>query len=361
MSNQSNKSDMEKISGKVLEGKRISWDEGVFLLEKADLLSLGLLADEVRRMKHPEGIVTFVIDRNINYTNICCCGCRFCAFYRPLGHPEGYLLTNEEIFQKIEELLAVGGTQLLMQGGLHPELNLEYFEDLFREIKKRYPVTLHSLSPVEIDYLARQSGLPLEQVLGRLQAAGLDSLPGGGAEILVDRVRQVVSPHKTSARRWLEVTAAVHRSGMKSTATMVFGHQETLRERVSHLEAVRSLQDETGGFTAFIPWTYQPGNTVLGGRATSSWDYLRMTAVSRIYLDNIPNIQVSWVTQGVKIAQIALGFGANDFGSTMLEENVVRAAGTGHSSSEQELVALIKNAGFTAAQRDNLYYILKHY
>ncbi|MGB4504396.1 MAG: cyclic dehypoxanthinyl futalosine synthase [Syntrophaceticus sp.] len=356
-----NRLNMDEISERVFCGERISPEEGLYLLEKADLLHLGLLADQVRRQKHPEGIVTFVIDRNINYTNICCCGCRFCAFYRDLGHPEGYLLTKDEIFQKIEELLAVGGNQVLMQGGLHPELNLDYFEDLFREIKKRYPITLHSLSPVEIDYLARKSGLPLEQVIGRLQDAGLDSLPGGGAEILVDRVRQVVSPNKTSAQRWLEVMETAHRMGMKSTATMVFGHQETLKERVSHLEAVRSLQDETGGFTAFIPWTYQPGNTALGGRAASSWDYMRMLAVSRIYLDNIPNIQVSWVTQGVKIAQIALGFGANDFGSTMLEENVVRAAGTGHSSSEEELVSMIKNAGFTAAQRDNLYNILKHY
>jgi cyclic dehypoxanthinyl futalosine synthase len=352
---------MERISDKVFSGERISAEEGLYLLEKADLLSLGLMADQVRRRKHPRGVVTFVIDRNINYTNICCCGCRFCAFFRPPRHAEGYLLTQEEIFRKIEELLAVGGTQVLMQGGLHPDLDLEYFENLFQEIKRRYPVKLHSLSPVEIDYLAKKSGLPLEQVIKRLQEAGLDSLPGGGAEILVERVRQEISPEKIGARRWLEVTAAVHRMGMKSTATMMFGHRETPGERVSHLEAVRSLQDESGGFTAFIPWTYQPGNTMLGGRAISSWEYLRMTAVSRIYLDNIPNLQVSWVTQGVKVAQIALAFGANDFGSTMLEENVVRAAGVGYSSSEQELATLIKNAGFAAAQRDNLYHILKHY
>jgi cyclic dehypoxanthinyl futalosine synthase len=357
----SNRLNMDQISDKVFGGKRISPEEGSYLLEKADLFSLGLLADQVRKQKHPDGIVTFVIDRNINYTNICCCGCGFCAFYRPACHPEGYLLTKEEIFRKIEELLAVGGTQVLMQGGLHPGLDLEYFEDLFREIKKYYPVTLHCLSPVEIDYLAGKSRLPLEQVIKRLQEAGLDSLPGGGAEILVERVRREISPNKTSAQRWLEVTEAVHRMGMKSTATMVFGHRETLHDRITHLEEVRSLQDETGGFTAFIPWTYQPGNTMLGGRAISSWEYLRMMAVSRIFLDNIPNLQVSWVTQGVKIAQIALAFGANDFGSTMLEENVVRAAGTSHSSSEEELVALIKDAGFSAAQRDNLYRILKHY
>jgi cyclic dehypoxanthinyl futalosine synthase len=357
----SNRLNMDQISDKVFGGKRISPEEGSYLLEKADLFSLGLLADQVRKQKHPDGIVTFVIDRNINYTNICCCGCGFCAFYRPARHPEGYLLTKEEIFRKIEELLAVGGTQVLMQGGLHPGLDLEYFEDLFKEIKKHYPVTLHCLSPVEIDYLAGKSGLPLEQVIKRLQEAGLDSLPGGGAEILVERVRREISPKKISAQRWLEVMEAVHRMGMKSTATMVFGHRETLHDRITHLEEVRSLQDETGGFTAFIPWTYQPGNTMLGGRAISSWEYLRMMAVSRIFLDNIPNLQVSWVTQGVKIAQIALAFGANDFGSTMLEENVVRAAGTSHSSSEEELVALIKDAGFSAAQRDNLYRILKHY
>jgi cyclic dehypoxanthinyl futalosine synthase len=357
----SNRLNMDQISDKVFGGKRISPEEGSYLLEKADLFSLGLLADQVRKQKHPDGIVTFVIDRNINYTNICCCGCGFCAFYRPARHPEGYLLTKEEIFRKIEELLAVGGTQVLMQGGLHPGLDLEYFEDPFKEIKKHYPVTLHCLSPVEIDYLAGKSGLPLEQVIKRLQEAGLDSLPGGGAEILVERVRREISPKKISAQRWLEVMEAVHRMGMKSTATMVFGHRETLHDRITHLEEVRSLQDETGGFTAFIPWTYQPGNTMLGGRAISSWEYLRMMAVSRIFLDNIPNLQVSWVTQGVKIAQIALAFGANDFGSTMLEENVVRAAGTSHSSSEEELVALIKDAGFSAAQRDNLYRILKHY
>ncbi len=357
----SNQLSMDKISAEVFAGERISPEEGLFLLENGELLHLGFLADQVRRRKHPDGVVTFVIDRNINYTNICCCGCRFCAFYRPPGHLEGYLLTKEEIFQKIEELLAVGGTQILMQGGLHPDLTLEYFENLFQEIKRHYPITLHCLSPVEIDYLAHTSGLSLEQVIGRLQDAGLDSLPGGGAEILVERVRREISPHKTSAQRWLEVSAAVHKSGMKSTATMVFGHRERLEDRISHLEAVRSLQDETGGFTAFIPWTYQPGNTALGGEAASSWDYLRMLAVSRIYLDNIPNLQVSWVTQGVRIAQIALAFGANDFGSTMLEENVVRAAGACYSSSEQELVGLIKNAGLRAAQRDNLYHILKHY
>ncbi len=352
---------MGRIVDKIREGERIDPAEGVYLLEEGDLLVLGRLADEVRSRKHPEGVVTFVIDRNINYTNICVSGCRFCAFYRPPGHPEGYVLSREEIFQKIEKTLAVGGTQILMQGGLNPDLGLEYFEELFRAIKERYPVVLHSLSPVEIDYLARQSGLTLEQVIERLRTAGLDSIPGGGAEILVDRVRREISPRKTSVRRWLEVTATAHRLGMKTTATMMFGCGESFTDRVAHFEAVRSLQDETGGFTAFIPWPYQPGNTELGGSAVSAWDYLRTLAVSRIYLDNIPNVQVSWVTQGVKIAQVALAFGANDFGSTMLEENVVRAAGVCNSSSEQEIVSLIKNAGFRPAQRDNTYHILKFY
>lgn len=336
-------------------------EEGLYLFERADLLTLGMLADEVRKRKHPEGCVTFVIDRNINYTNICVCGCRFCAFYRPPGHPEGYVLSREEIFRKIEETLAAGGTQILMQGGLNPDLGLEFFEELFASIKEHYPITIHSLSPVEIDYLSRLSGIPVEKVLKRLRDAGLDSIAGGGAEILVDRVRDEISPRKTGAGRWLEVMAVAHRLGFKSSATMMFGSRETLEDRIAHLEAVRRLQDETGGFTAFIPWTYQPGNTELGGEATSSLDYLRTLAVSRLYLDNIPNIQVSWVTQGPKTAQISLAFGANDFGSTMLEENVVRAAGTCYMSSEAEIVSLIRDAGFQPAQRDNLYNILKFY
>jgi cyclic dehypoxanthinyl futalosine synthase len=248
-----------------------------------------------------------------------------------------------------------------MQGGLHPELDLEYFEELFAAIKARYPICLHSLSPVEIDYLARRSGLTVAEVITRLRAAGLDSIPGGGAEILVDRVRREISPHKTKAGRWLEVTATAHRLGLKTTATMMFGSRETLAERIAHLDAVRRLQDDTGGFTAFIPWPYQPGNTALGGEPASAWDYLRTLAVSRLYLDNVPNLQVSWVTQGAKIAQVALAFGANDFGSTMLEENVVRAAGVCNTSSAPEIAALIKNAGFRPAQRDNLYKILKYY
>ncbi|MGB9663144.1 MAG: cyclic dehypoxanthinyl futalosine synthase [Moorellaceae bacterium] len=352
---------MQSIIAKIQAGERLTPEEGLALLRSADLLLLGYLADMVRQRWHPENIVTFAVDRNINYTNICTCGCRFCAFYRPPGHPEGYVLSREEIFAKIEETIAAGGTMILMQGGLHPELSLEYFEDLFRSIKERYPIKIHSLSPVEIDYLARKSGLSAEEVLRRLMASGLDSLPGGGAEILVDSVRQIVSPRKTSATRWLEIMRTAHQLGLKGTATMVFGYGETLADRIAHLEAVRSLQEETGGFTAFIPWAYQPGNTALGGTSPSALDYLRTLAVSRLYLDNIPNLQVSWVTQGPKVAQIALSFGANDFGSTMLEENVVRAAGAHYRCSQEDIIRIIKDAGFRPAQRDNVYHLLQYF
>ncbi|AKX94658.1 cyclic dehypoxanthine futalosine synthase [Moorella thermoacetica] len=351
----------ETIACKVLDGERLSFHEAERLYQEAGLLELGYLANLVRQKLHPEGTVTFVVDRNINYTNICVNACRFCAFYRLPGDPEGYLLSREEIGRKIEATLAAGGTQILMQGGLHPDLDLAWFEDLFSWIKSRYPVTLHSLSPVEIDDLARKEGLPVIEVLRRLKKAGLDSLPGGGAEILVDRVRGRVSPKKTGAARWLEVMRAAHALGMKSTATMVFGLGETMAERIAHLEAIRQLQDETGGFTAFIPWSFQPGNTELGGVEASTTEYLKLLALSRLYLDNIPNIQVSWVTQGTKVAQAALFFGANDFGSTMLEENVVRAAGASFRADREEILRCIQAAGFRPAQRDNEYHILRYY
>lgn len=351
----------ETIACKVLDGERLSFHEAERLYQEAGLLELGYLANRVCQKLHPEGTVTFVVDRNINYTNVCVNACRFCAFYRPPGHPEGYVLSREEIGRKIEATLAAGGTQLLMQGGLHPELSLSWFEELFSWIKSRYPVTLHSLSPVEIDDLARKERLPVAEVLQRLKKAGLDSLPGGGAEILVDSVRNRVSPKKTSTARWLEVMRAAHALGMKSTATMVFGLGETIGERIAHLEAIRQLQDETGGFTAFIPWSFQPGNTDLGGEEAGACEYLRILALSRIYLDNFPNIQVSWVTQGTKIAQTALFFGANDFGSTMLEENVVRAAGASFHADQEELLRCIRAAGFRPAQRDNEYHILRYY
>ncbi|MGI6286040.1 cyclic dehypoxanthinyl futalosine synthase [Neomoorella humiferrea] len=352
---------IEAIACKVLEGKRLSADEGECLYREADLLEMGYLANLVRQRLHRDGTVTFVVDRNINYTNICVNACRFCAFYRLPGDAEGYVLSREEIGNKIEATLAAGGTQILLQGGLNPDLDLAWFEDLFAWIKSRYPVTLHSLSPVEIDYLACKEKLPVFEVLRRLKKAGLDSLPGGGAEILVDGVRDRVSPKKTKTARWLEVMRAAHSLGMKSTATMVFGLGETIADRIAHLEAVRRLQDETGGFTAFIPWSFQPGNTELGGTEAGAAEYLKVLALARIYLDNVPNLQVSWVTQGLKVAQVALFFGANDFGSTMLEENVVRAAGASYRACMEEIVHCIREAGFRPAQRDNEYRILKYF
>lgn len=349
------------IACKVLAGKRLSFYEGDYLYREADLLELGFLAHRVRQRLHPEGKVTFVVDRNINYTNICSNACRFCAFYCLPGDPEGYVLSKEEIGQKITETLAVGGTQVLIQGGVHPELGLSWYQNLFSWIKAHYKVTIHSLSPVEIDALSRREGLASAVVLERLKKAGLDSLPGGGAEILVDEVRQQVSPKKTGAKRWLEIMGEAHALGLKSTATMVFGLGESVYDRLRHLESVRQLQDITGGFTAFIPWSFQPQNTDLGGGETGSPEYLRVLAISRLYLDNIPNIQVSWVTQGTKVAQAALSFGANDFGSTMLEENVVRAAGASYRAGLEEILHCIRRAGFQPAQRDNKYHILRDY
>ncbi|MEW6662141.1 MAG: cyclic dehypoxanthinyl futalosine synthase [Bacillota bacterium] len=347
------------ILNRVLAGERLTSAEALTLAQKASLLELGWAADQVRRRLHPQQVLTFVIDRNINYTNVCVTGCKFCAFFRPPGHPDSYVLSRVEIWQKIRETLAQGGTQILMQGGLHPELGLDWFEDLFRAIKQDFPIILHSLSPVEIHYLARRENLPTGDVIKRLAAAGLDSIAGGGAEILVDRVRQHISPHKVSAQQWLAIMAEAHRQGLRSSATMMFGHAETMADRIAHLEALRQVQDETGGFTAFIPWSFQPGNTALGGTPASAQDYLHTLALSRLYLDNIPNLQASWVTQGTKIAQIALAFGANDLGSTMLEENVVRAAGTTYHTTMAEMLAAIRDAGYIPVQRDNLYRTVK--
>lgn len=342
-------------------GERLSFEEGVVLLKYADLHVLGKAADAVRRRLHPHRRVTFVIDRNINYTNICVCGCRFCAYYRRPGEPGAYVLSREELLAKVEETIRAGGTSLLIQGGLHPDLGLNYYLDLLRSIKERYNIHLHCFSPPEIVHMARLSGLSVREVLVHLKAAGLDSLPGGGAEILVNRVRQLISPHKISWRQWVEVMREAHLLGLKTTATMMFGHLETPEERVLHLIRVRELQDETGGFTAFIPWSYQPRHTALGGEEASSLDYLRILAVSRLVLDNVPNIQVSWVTQGAKVAQVALFFGANDFGSTMLEENVVRAAGACYRVPLEEILRCIREAGFIPAQRSTLYEILREY
>lgn len=351
----------EKILAKAIDGKRIEQEEALILLEKGDLLELGLTANRVRQKIHKNETITFVVDRNINYTNVCEAACKFCAFYRPFNHPEAYTLSKKDIFQKIEETIVLGGTQILMQGGLHPALDLDYFVELFTAIKERYDIHLHCLSPVEIFYLSQKSNLSLEEVIQKLVEAGLDSIPGGGAEILVDDVRRQISPGKVSAGKWLEIMEIAHNHGLKTTATMMFGSIETLEQRIAHLEAIRNLQDKTGGFTAFIPWSFQPGNTSLGGREKSAWEYLKMLAVARLYLDNIPNIQVSWVTQGPKVAQIALSFGANDFGSTMLEENVVRAAGAAFRMTKDEIIKVIKDAGKTPAQRNTSYQILRRY
>jgi len=346
------------IERKIVDSGRISADEGLALLREADLLTMGELAASVRKKLHPERIVTFIVDRNINYTNICVNKCKFCAFYREADSPEAYVLSKEDIFRKIEETIALGGTQILMQGGVHPDLGIDYFEDLFSSIKSRFPIQVHSLSPSEISYIARKAKIGIADALKRLQASGLDSIPGGGAEILVDRVREQVSPNKIRWRDWMDVMKEAHCLGMPTTATMMFGSLETQEEIVQHLVRLRDLQDETRGFTAFIPWTYQPGNTELGGRSATAVEYLRVLALSRIMLDNFANIQASWVTQGAKIAQVALEFGANDFGSTMIEENVVAAAGISFRMTRQEIVNIIKDAGYTAAQRDTRYNIL---
>ena len=328
------------------------------LLERGDLLSVGARADELRRAMHPAGEVTFIVDRNINYTNTCLSGCRFCAFYVAPGDPGGYLLDQDAIDRKIRQTVKLGGTAIMMQGGLHPDLDILWYERTFQHVRESFPLShIHSLSPPEIGHIARQSRLTVEQVLLRLQESGLASLPGGGAEVLVDRVRAEVSPHKISSDEWIEVMRTAHGIGMPSTATMMFGSLDTPAERVEHLRRIRDLQDETRGFTAFIPWTFQAGNTELedGHAAATGWDYLRLLAVSRLYLDNVPNLQASWVTQGIKLGQIALAFGANDLGSTMIEENVVRATGVSHTVSVDDMVTAIRGAGFAPVQRDTLY------
>ncbi len=347
------------IIKKVESGKRIISDEGLDLFKHADLLTLGELANGTRKRLHPERLVTFIVDRNINYTNICVNKCKFCAFYREADSPEAYILSNEEIFKKIEETLALGGTQILLQGGVHPDLGIEYFEDLFSSIKTRFTIQVHALSPSEITYIAKKADMSVPETLDRLRTAGLDSIPGGGAEILVDRVRKKVSPNKIRWRQWADVMTEAHKLGIPTSATMMFGSLETDKEIIEHLVRLRDVQDSTRGFTAFIPWTYQPGNTELGGRSATGVEYLKVLALSRIMLDNFDNIQASWVTQGAKIAQVALEFGANDFGSTMIEENVVAAAGVTFRMTRQEIVNLIQDAGYAAAQRDTTYHILK--
>jgi cyclic dehypoxanthinyl futalosine synthase len=346
---------------KALDGERITEDDALALLRSRDLVAVGKVANEIRNRKTDPGRITFIVDRNLNYTNVCYTDCDFCAFYRrPGDRREGYLLPKPVIFKKIEETLALGGTGLLMQGGHHPDLGVEYYEDLFEAIKARYPIHLHALSPSEIQHAARRSRVTTWDALARLRDAGLDSVPGGGAEILVDRVRDIISPKKTTSSEWLQIMREAQRLGMSTTATMMYGHVETLEERVEHMRLIRELQDETRGFRAFISWTFQDDGNRLGAlvpRAAmpTSFDYLLTQAVSRIYLDNVPHIQSSWVTQGMKVGQVALGFGADDMGSVMIEENVVSAAGTTYRTSSEELAHLIRTLGKTPVQRDTLY------
>lgn len=337
--------------------KRISFQEGVDLYNNADILELGRMADDIRREKHPDNIVTFVIDRNINYTNICTCKCKFCAFYKNEGEEGGYVISKEELAQKIQETLDLGGSQILLQGGLHPEYKIDFYEDMLKYMKT-FPVWLHAFSPPEVHHIAKMSGLTIAETIKRLRAAGLDSIPGGGAEILDDEARKNVSPNKINSASWLSVMEEAHKQGLRTTATMMFRKNDAAEIIVGHFDKIRSLQDKTGGFTAFIPWPFQPGNSELDDEAVTAIEYLRVLSLARIYLDNILNIQVSWVTQGAKVAQIGLFFGGNDFGSVMIEENVVRAAGANFRLKTEEIKHIIKTAGFIPKIRNMQYDII---
>jgi cyclic dehypoxanthinyl futalosine synthase len=332
--------------------------EAIDLFNSDDLVGLGMAADQVRRKLHPEGVVSYIIDRNINYTNFCTEYCSFCAFYRPPGHEEGYVHPPEVIFDKIRETIALGGTGILMQGGLHPDLKIEWYEDLLRGIKQRFEIWCHCFSAPEIVNIAEVSGLSLRDTLARLRDAGLDSVPGGGAEILDDDVRRRISRLKCTTQEWVDVHRTCHTLGIRTTATMMFGTGETIEQRMNHFDLVRQIQEDTGGFTAFIPWAFQRENTSLGNfvkQEATAVEYLKMLALSRLYLENILNIQSSWVTPGLKTCQLGLRFGGNDVGSIMIEENVVSAAGAHHRASEEELRRLIRDAGFVPKQRDTLY------
>jgi len=347
--------------------KRLSKSEALNLLKNADLYELGELAYTKKLKMHPEKITTFVVDRNINYTNVCCINCDFCASYRHAKEKDAYILSFEEIGKKIEELEAIGGTQILFQGGVHPKLKIEWYEDLVEWISKHYPrITVHGFSAVEISYIAKISKISITEVLKRLQAKGLFSIPGAGAEVLSDRVRDEIAPNKCDTATWLEVHRCAHKIGMKSTATMMFGTVETDEEIIEHFEHLRRLQDETGGFRAFILWSFQSANTKLKLKhpeimKQSSNKYLRLLALSRLYLDNFKNLQSSWVTQGSHIGQLALKFGANDLGSTMMEENVVSAAGASYKMNQDEMIRLVRSLGEKPAKRNTAYEILEKY
>jgi cyclic dehypoxanthinyl futalosine synthase len=349
-------SSLDGLLARAADGERLSGAEGERLVTDASLFDLGLAADAVRRRKHPHDVVTYIVDRNVNYTNVCTTSCRFCAFYRPPGHPEGYVLSREELGKKLQEVVDAGGVQILLQGGLHPDLRIDWYEDLFRWMKREYRLGLHALSPEEILHIARLEGLTVRGVLERLHAAGLDSVPGGGAEILVDRVRRTIAKAKCTSDEWLGVMRVAHQMGLRSSATMMYGTVDTVRDRINHLVKIRDLQDETGGFTAFFCWDFQhergtriePGDhgTVL---------YLRQQAVARILLDNVDHVGASWVTQGPEVGQVALRFGADDFGSVMFEENVVSSAGTTFCMNADAMEKRIRAAGFKATRRNVLY------
>ena len=361
----------ERIERTVLGEERLSETDALVLLERGELLDLGVAASAMRRRIVPDRDVTFIVDRNVNYTNVCVSGCRFCAFFRSADDADAYVLSREELAAKVAETIDLDGTAILLQGGMHPDLTIEWYEGMLGDIKTDHPsIHVHGFGPPEIVHIARISGLTTAEALRRLRDAGLDSLPGGGAEILVDRVRSHVSPKKATSDQWLDVMREAHRLDISTTATMMFGGLETLEERIEHMARIREVQDEAVagghvGFRAFIPWSFQPGNTALAEdefaargevlSAASGWEYLTTLAVSRLFLDNVRNIQASWVTQGGKVGQLALAFGANDMGSTMIEENVVAAAGTRFMLARDELVRLVRDAGYTPVQRDTLY------
>jgi cyclic dehypoxanthinyl futalosine synthase len=351
-------SDITKILQSAVDGVRITAENAALIYEKADLVDLADAADQVRQRRHPGNVISYIIDRNINYTNVCKEFCTFCAFYRIKGDNEAYVLPDHVIYRKIEETLALGGTGILMQGGVHPDLKIDYYERLLSGIKEKFQIHCHCFSPSEILNIAKVSRLTVPQTLQRLKAAGLDSMPGGGGEILDDEIRSDISPLKCNSADWLMVHREAHHLNLKTTATMMIGVGEALRHRINHLEKVRMLQDETGGFTAFIPWTFQDEHTELGKRKiprVTAAEYLRLLALCRLYLDNVDNIQVSWLTVGLKIGQVGLRFGVNDMGSIMIEENVISAAGARNRANDGELRRIIQDAGFTPRQRTSLY------
>lgn len=347
------------LLNKIKSGSRISPEEAVTLFHEGDLMTLGELANELNFQKNQD-VIGYVVDRNINYTNVCVLRCKFCAFRADKGAEDSWEHTHDEIDQKIEELLANGGTQILMQGGHHPEFKLDYYTSMISHIKQKYPqVTIHSFSPPEIYHISKLCKLPLQEVLSELKKAGLDSIPGGGAEILNDKIRRELSAGKCNAAQWLEVCETAHNLGIKGSATMMFGHIETIEDRIEHMRQLRDLQDRTGGFFAFIPWTFVPGNSPLNLASVGGHDYLKTLALSRIFLDNFKNIQISWLTQGIKLAQVAIYFGGNDMGSTLLEENVVRSTGVRNKTSIEELCEVVSKAGRTPKQRDTFYRYLQ--